>query len=614
MIKKLLIILLLANTVLLSNELETNNFKDTFSKEIKGEFSEDFNIWGVKFDQKKSLIRFSKSDLMYKPGSSQMQESFELILKDFYPRYLEFILEHKDYIEEVVVVGHTSSENGKAKTKDGKYLRNLVLSQDRASIVLNYMKNLDDDIVVNNIDWINKKFRSVGLSSSKIIIDKNGKENKFLSRRIEIQVKFLKINRSSDEDTTSDIKKIKKSKLLSAYVQQLLIQNPTLNEQYQILSALQQDIEIAKAAFKPTVTLNYRQTKYSQSNPDEQTDSRTEDVTVKYNIFNGFKDEKEQRIKEKYYDATKSTKDQVVSDLVYTLAEAFVEIQRQKEILVIAKLNLNDYDKWIKKEKIRFQNGLISLKDYAKINSRDTIQRMNYQEMMRTYKDSISTFEKYIDFDKKDIEIFEELNIDSVYFKSRKLSLDDAKIFSPYIKEAERNILLYKEKADKSKVNFYPTVDLVGKKSQLKDDFKNRASDKTEETTLMLEAKLELYSGGKDQADYEMKLSEYRQKLQKRDEVLRDVAYKINLAHNKYELVAVKEQFLNKLISQREESYIGANYDYKFAKIDANGLLDVVDDLYDAKKQFIENKYNIVLAKYKILSDIGIIRESILDE
>ena len=48
---------------------------------------------------------------------------------------------------------------------------------------------------------------------------------------------------------------------MSAYVQQLLIQNPTLNEQYQILSALQQDIEIAKAAFKPTVTLNYRQTK-----------------------------------------------------------------------------------------------------------------------------------------------------------------------------------------------------------------------------------------------------------------------------------------------------------------------------------------------------------------
>ena len=42
-----------------------------------------------------------------------------------------------------------------------------------------------------------------------------------------------------------------------------------------------------------------------------------------------------------------------------------------------------------------------SLKDYAKINSRDTIQRMNYQEMIRTYKDNIATFEKYVDFDKK---------------------------------------------------------------------------------------------------------------------------------------------------------------------------------------------------------------------
>ena len=613
MIKKLLIVLLFTNTFLLSNETETNNFKDTFTEDIKSEFNEDFDIWGVKFNPQKSTIRFSKSDLMYMPGSSEMQISFEVILKDFYPRYLEFLLNYKDSIEEVIVIGHTSSENSKAKTKDGKYLRNLVLSQDRASVVLNYIKSLNDEVVVDNIDWINEKFRSVGLSSSKPILDNNGKENKSLSRRIEIQVKFNKSVTNLD-NKSNEIKKVKKTKLLSTYVQQLLVENPTLNEQYQILSSIKQDIKIAQAAFKPTVTLNFSQTKYSQSNPDEQTDSRSEDVTVKYNLFNGYKDEQEEQISQKNYEITKLTKDQVVSDLIYTLAEAFVEIQRQKEILVIAKKNLDDYDNWIEKEKIRFQNGLISLKDYAKINSRDTTQRMNYQEMMRTYKDSVTTFEKYIDLDKKDIEIFEELDLTSVYFQNRKLSLDDAKVFSPYVKEAEENILLYKTKFTKAKVNFYPVVDLIAKKSQLNDKFKNQSSDKTEETTLKLEAKLELYSGGKDEAEYEKKLFEYRQKVQKRDEVLRDTAYKVNLAHNKYELVVVKEQFLNKLISQREESYIGANYDYKFAKIDANGLLDVVDDLYNARKQFIENKYDLILAKYKILSDVGIIRESILDE
>lgn len=613
MIKKLLIVLLFINTALLSNDTRNNDVKDTFTKDIKSEFIDDFDIWGVEFNQKKSIIRFSKSDLMYMPGSSEMQVSFEVILKDFYPRYLEFLLNYKDSIEEVVIIGHTSSENSKAKTKDGKYLRNLVLSQDRASVVLNYIKNLNDEVVVDNIDWINQKFRSVGLSSSKPIVDKNGKENKFLSRRIEIQVKFNKSIANTD-DESDKIKSVKKTRLLSTFVQRLLVENPTLNEQYQILSSIKQDIKIAQAAFKPTVTLNFSQTKYSQSNPDEQTDSRSEDVTVKYNLFNGYKDEQEEQITQKNYEITKLTKDQVVSDLIYTLAEAFVEIQRQKEILVIAKKNLDDYDNWIEKEKIRFQNGLISLKDYAKINSRDTTQRMNYQEMMRTYKDSITTFEKYIDLDKKDIEIFEELDLTSVYFQNRKLSVDDAKVFSPYVKEAEQNIALYKAKIEKAKVNFYPTVDLIGKKSQTNDKFKNRSSDKTEETTLKLEAKLELYSGGKDEADYQKKLFDYRQKVQKRDEVLRDTVYKVNLAHNKYELVVVKEQFLNKLISQREESYIGANYDYKFAKIDANGLLDVVDDLYNARKQFIENKYDLILAKYKILSDIGIIRESILDE
>ncbi len=613
MMKNILIILLLTSSVLFSEEIETNSIKDTFAQEIKTEFNDDFDIWGVEFYKNRSMMRFSKSDLMYLPGSSEMQISFEVILKDFYPRYLEFLLDFKDSIKEVVIIGHTSSENSKAKTVEGKYLRNLVLSQDRAAVVLKYIKSLNDDIVVNNIDWINETFRSVGLSSSKPILDKNGKEDRFLSRRIEIQVIFKNDDKNIENSDQDQIKKVKKSKLLSSYIQQLLIENPTINEQYQILSSMKQDIKIAQAAFKPTVTLNYSKTKYNQSNPADQTDAQAEDITLKYNLFNGFKDENEQSISEENYKASKTTKDQIVSGLVYTLAEAFIEIQRQKEILEISKKNLEDYDKWIEKEKIRFQNGLISLKDYAKINSRDTTQRMNYQEMMRTYKDSIATFEKYIDFDKKDIEIFEELNISSVYFQNRKLSLDDAKVFSPYINEAEQNIALYKAKIEKAKVNFYPTVDLTTKVSQSENTYKS-SSDKTEERTIMLEAKLELYSGGKDEANYEKKLFEYRQKVQKKDEVIRDVLYKVNLAHNKYELVVIKNQFLTRLISQREESYIGANYDYKFAKIDANGLLDVVDDLYNAKKQFIENKYDMILAKYKILSDIGIIRETILDE
>ena len=613
---KILVLFLFVCSVLFANDdvKKLGDLKKAIYTDIKKEFKSDFDIWGVDFDENTLAIRFARTKFLYKPGSTQMQRTFEVIIKDFYPRYVEYLLKYKKDIQEVVVVGHTSSESRKAKTKDGKYLRNLVLSQDRAKVVLDYMKQLDDDVVVNNKSWIDSSFRSIGVSSSKLIVNKDGKEDKKLSRRIEIEIKL--VGSDSVDYSKSGLKKdtLKDIKLLSDYVKQLLVENPTINEQYQLLNAIKQDIEIAKAAFRPTVTLNYNLTKYSESRPDNQTDSQSKDITIKYNVFNGFKDESEKKIKEANYLTTKYTKEQIEAELIYSLSDAFIEIQKQKQVLSLAKKNLEDYDLWIAKEKIKFQNGLISLKDFAKINSRDTTQRMNYEELSRTYKDSISTFEKYVDFDIEDINLFEELNINSVYFKNKSLSLEDCVVFSPFVKEAQQNIVVYKEKMNKSKVNFYPIVDLIGKKSIKDEDFKSTASVRTEETTFALQANLNLYAGGADQADYEKKLFEYRQKIQKRDEVIRDIKYKVKLAYNKYELVKQKDMFLNKLVSQREESYVGANYDYKFAKIDANGLLDVVDDLYSAKKLYLENRFDILLAKYKILTDIGIIRENILDE
>jgi hypothetical protein len=57
-----------------------------------------------------------------------------------------------------------------------------------------------------------------------------------------------------------------------------------------------------------------------------------------------------------------------------------------------------------------------------------------------------------------------------------------------------------------------------------------------------------------------------------------------------------------------------SNYDYKFDKIDSIGLLGVMDDLTDTHKQYIENKYQILNYKYKLLHDIGVLKNKILKE
>ncbi|RLA79232.1 MAG: hypothetical protein DRG78_13355 [Epsilonproteobacteria bacterium] len=594
--KIIFLLIFLTVTVFANNEV--------FDKEIESKLLDDFNKLGITYIKESSTIIFNKTELLFPAGNNGMKEKFKSSLQVIYLKYFNILLTYKNSIDKIYIKGYSSSEYNKFQNSEDKYMRNLILSQERAEIVTNYLNVMlnSSGISKKNKKWLKKYTVPMGMSSSKLIYDKDGNEDKSKSRRIEIEIIF--------KENIQEPKVI----YLADYIKKLLVENPTLNEKYNFLQSIQKDIEIASAAFKPTATVNFTQTQYSESKPDKYTDTQSKDITLRYNLFNGYKDLQEENISKYNYKANQYLKEQVESDLIYSLTEAFITIQKQKEILELAELNLDDYDQWIEKEDIKFQNGMVSLKDYAKIQSRNINQRLNYEELKKQYLDAISLLQKYLNFDRNDIEYFEKLNFYSKYLKNKDIAYYDANRLSPDIKEANANIVLYKEKMNKQKLNFYPIVDLVGKTSINNKNYEAASSSSTEETYIALEAKLEFYSGGKDQLREEKTLFEYRQKIQKKDEVKRDVKYNLELSFNRYDLALLKDKYLISLVSKREDSFFGATYDYDFAKIDANGLLDSVDELYTSKKLYIENKYSLLLIQYKIINNIGVLKDHILED
>jgi len=618
MIKKVLLIFSLLFTFSYGN-------KENFNKDIQNKLSEKLEYYDISYIQEdlKSKLRFKKTSSFYDKDKNYISQKFANILSSVFPDLILLIYKYKDSIESVQIKGYSSSENKRAKKQEDKYKLNLELSQKRADIFLDYIKNIPHSFIKENQEWMDNTFKAVGKSSSELIYNQKGIEDKKASRRVEVEIifkeNFLSELLKEEEPKTNYMDlgysiENKKVIYLADFIKRLLIESPTLSEKFNFLQSLTKDIEIAKAAFRPTVDLNYKYTNYSKSQPDRFTHKHSRDITLRYNLFNKFKDQREKEISIYNHKSNIYVKDQVEADLIFKLTEAFIIIQKQKDIVDLARKNLQDYDQWIEKEDIKFQNGLVSLHDYAKVQARDTTQRMNFKELEREYNDAISTFKRYLYFNVKDIPYFEKLRPYSKYLKSKDLALNDSLTLSPFIKEANSNVVLYKQKMDQQKVTFYPVVDLIGKLSMLDEEYENRPKDETNENSIALEAKLNLYSGGKEQANYDKKLFEYRQKIQKRDEVIRDTKYKIDLSFNNYKLVLQKDELLTNLIKKREESYLGATYDYKFAKIDADELLDAVDSLYNAKRLYIVNKYDIQVEQYKILNNVGVIKNYILEE
>ncbi|MGJ0297409.1 OmpA family protein [Aliarcobacter cryaerophilus] len=131
----------------------------------------------IHVDEKSGAIKFS-SNILFDQNSYILKEEAKKELSSVLKNYLSLLLDDKEiskYIENITIEGHTNS--------DGTYLANLLLSQQRALAVMQFLyeSNILDKKLLST--FVN----SSGRSSADLILDKKGVEDKDASRRIEIK-------------------------------------------------------------------------------------------------------------------------------------------------------------------------------------------------------------------------------------------------------------------------------------------------------------------------------------------------------------------------------------------------------------------------------------------
>lgn len=147
--------------------------------DLQEEFKEDLTVWRATIDSS-LCIRFQEPSMLFDEGLDVLKPNFKFILNDFFPRYIAVLSrpQYKDNIEEIRIEGHTNS--------NGDYYSNMKLSQDRTRAVLQYCFSLMNE---DDINWLRGLVTANGLSSSHLILTKDGQEDKDLSRRVEFRVR-----------------------------------------------------------------------------------------------------------------------------------------------------------------------------------------------------------------------------------------------------------------------------------------------------------------------------------------------------------------------------------------------------------------------------------------
>ncbi|MCC2524315.1 OmpA/MotB family protein [Vibrio coralliilyticus] len=149
------------------------------------EFNDDLKRWNADIDEETLTFTFKAPEVLFSEGSSELSLAYKMLLDEFFPRYMEVLMPFKASINEVRIEGHTSSD-WKGLTKDQAYFENMRLSQERTRTVLNYVYKLDT--TKSYASWLKSHFSAVGLSSSKLLYNQDGTENKSKSRRVSLRV------------------------------------------------------------------------------------------------------------------------------------------------------------------------------------------------------------------------------------------------------------------------------------------------------------------------------------------------------------------------------------------------------------------------------------------
>ncbi|USD31272.1 MULTISPECIES: OmpA/MotB family protein [Vibrio] len=151
------------------------------------EFSKDLEKWGAEIERDTLSVNFTAPEVLFANGRANLTKEFELILEDFFPRYLDTLETFKPIIQEIKIEGHTSSRWNHDSTAYEAYFNNMRLSQSRTRAVLGYVMILSP-VRSEHYDWVQGNVAAVGYSSSKVVMDESGIEDESRSRRVSFRI------------------------------------------------------------------------------------------------------------------------------------------------------------------------------------------------------------------------------------------------------------------------------------------------------------------------------------------------------------------------------------------------------------------------------------------
>ncbi|MCP4992456.1 MAG: TolC family outer membrane protein [Gammaproteobacteria bacterium] len=396
---------------------------------------------------------------------------------------------------------------------------------------------------------------------------------------------------------------------LSTAVQKALNTNPGVIEQSDEFFARQQEVEQAKAGYKPSVDLTagigpeWSDNRSTRAlGVDGRTLTRKEaGLMLDQMLFDGYATSSEVDRQNARVDSQKYRLQGTSENIALDAVEVYANILRHKSLLAFSATNLKTHDRIFDQVELRFRSGVGSTADLDQVTGRRAGVAASLLSDEVNLRDAETNYINVVGELPDGLEALPEVGGD--FPQSLNDALDEAVASHPTLKSANADIGAALAQQEAAKHNYYPKFNLEvgGTYGDDQDGLDGRDSD----MSAMLRMRYNLFAGGRDQARTKQTAHLVNEAKEVRNKTYRQVVESMRLAWAAYQTaqdqVAFYQQYVDASVRTRD-AYVRQ---FGIGKRTLLDLLDTENELFSAKRKHLNSNYDYLFAKYRILVALG---------
>jgi len=402
--------------------------------------------------------------------------------------------------------------------------------------------------------------------------------------------------------------------------------NPVVQERLKNFNETQQDLEITKSEWLPS--LDYKATfgrnnagnlkndtnesSYNHNVKDVSYNHYTNSLKLTQNIFNGFStthkiDYQEARILSAAYHYLENA-----NDIAFQMVGAYLDVIRSYKLLENAKENVVINEKIYKDVQSLYDQGLTTKSEMTKIYASLSLAKSNLTVQKNNTIDKEFRLKRLLGRD-ADVSTFKLPGLNFVMPESKERAIMYAIQNNPSILVSNFNIkgaqALYKEK----KSNFYPKIDL--EVEQVFNDVNDKLNGfdmPDDRLKAYVTLSWNLYKGGAHSADIQKSRSTINKEVEIQRDLKRQTIEGLELSWSAYHMLGEQLEELYKYYEYSQETLDSYQSEYEMGRRTLLDLLSAQNDLVNSKSQIINAQMDKLFAQYRILDAMGILVESVV--